>query len=320
MNEGGGKFLGHQRDIRISLRLCVRNKYHDNDNIYVSFRMYSSISTMIELPSFFRLRMRHLFSRCTMAPLLPTSSLHLILCIPRQHPLVMNILGRRSILPLLSLLTCSVPATGFALPTCGCSKDRLPFAMSKTRRALSYNPFASMMNDMASSFLSRSVSSCPQVDEALSETDSKNTLLSWPEIRAKLESMMETDEERSFRKNLNYGYGPGSPLQKIRLFDESNKEEDIRVTFFRDSASWCPYWYVRLGSVCADRVFAWISSKLTSVSLIHCYYGPQSKGLAYIGRKAYTISCRKGQYELLRRQTCILSCYATQRTNSRGHY
>lgn len=32
-----------------------------------------------------------------------------------------------------------------------------------------------------------------------------------------------------------------SPLHTIRLFDERHTEQDIRVTFYRDSASWCPY-------------------------------------------------------------------------------
>jgi glutathione S-transferase len=27
----------------------------------------------------------------------------------------------------------------------------------------------------------------------------------------------------------------------VRLYDDTNQEEDVRVTFFRDSASWCPY-------------------------------------------------------------------------------
>lgn len=50
---------------------------------------------------------------------------------------------------------------------------------------------------------------------------------------------MQTPEERAFRGDLVHGYGVASPLHKVRLYDESNKEEDIRVTFYRDSASWC---------------------------------------------------------------------------------
>lgn len=68
------------------------------------------------------------------------------------------------------------------------------------------------------------------------------TSKSWSEIKEQLASQQTTDEERNFRKNLEKGYGvQGSPMHKIRLFDESNKEEDIPVTFYRDSASWCPY-------------------------------------------------------------------------------
>ena len=63
---------------------------------------------------------------------------------------------------------------------------------------------------------------------------------SWEDIRSSLESK-QTPEEKSFRNNLANGYGKASPLHKIRLYDESNKEEDVRVTLYRDSASWCPY-------------------------------------------------------------------------------
>jgi len=63
---------------------------------------------------------------------------------------------------------------------------------------------------------------------------------SWEDIRSDLESK-QTPEERAFRSNVEKGIGLASPLNKIRLFDESNKEEDIRVTLYRDHASWCPY-------------------------------------------------------------------------------
>lgn len=59
-------------------------------------------------------------------------------------------------------------------------------------------------------------------------------------VRSSLESK-QTSEERKFRSNLNKGYGAASPLHKLRLFDESNSEDDVRVTLYRDSASWCPY-------------------------------------------------------------------------------
>ena len=75
----------------------------------------------------------------------------------------------------------------------------------------------------------------PKVDEILTSLST-----SWQNVRSTLVSM-QTPEERTFREMLSTGRGPSSPLHKVRLYDESNKEQDIRVTFFRDSASWCPY-------------------------------------------------------------------------------
>ena len=93
-----------------------------------------------------------------------------------------------------------------------------------------------MIGDVASSIFggNNMVSQNSRVESALASI----TTASWNDIRNKLESKQTTDE-RNFRKNLDKGYGVGSPLHKIRLFDESNKEENIQVTFYRDSASWC---------------------------------------------------------------------------------
>ena len=63
---------------------------------------------------------------------------------------------------------------------------------------------------------------------------------SWDRIRSLLEQQ-QTPDERLFRTNLQYGYGVGSPLHKVRLYNEQNTVEDVRVVFYRDSASWCPY-------------------------------------------------------------------------------
>ncbi len=67
-----------------------------------------------------------------------------------------------------------------------------------------------------------------------------HNIASWEEIRTALRAK-QTPEERKFRENLTKGYGKASPLHKLRLFDESNDENDVRVIFYRDSASWCPY-------------------------------------------------------------------------------
>ena len=72
------------------------------------------------------------------------------------------------------------------------------------------------------------------VGQALLQDDDDD--MSWESIRRHLEDRMETDDERNFRANLEKGYGVASPLHKVRLFDASHKEEDIRVVFYRDSA------------------------------------------------------------------------------------
>lgn len=102
------------------------------------------------------------------------------------------------------------------------------------------NPFSSIIGDFAQSIMGKadSVSTNTQLDASLQTILGAGS--SWSDIRSKLEAV-QTHEELKFRDNLVKGYGDGSPLHKVRLYDESNKESDIRVTFYRDSASWCPY-------------------------------------------------------------------------------
>jgi glutathione S-transferase len=69
---------------------------------------------------------------------------------------------------------------------------------------------------------------------------SSHNVGSWNEIRSSLRAK-QTPDEQNFRNNLGKGYGKPSPLHSLRLFDETNDEKDVRVTLFRDSASWCPY-------------------------------------------------------------------------------
>jgi glutathione S-transferase len=96
-----------------------------------------------------------------------------------------------------------------------------------------------MVGDMASSIFgnANSVSSNAKVESGLNALSSSETT-SWSSLRQTLEAA-QTPEERSFRDNLAKGYGVGSPLHLVRLYNEQNREEDIRVTFYRDSASWC---------------------------------------------------------------------------------
>lgn len=105
------------------------------------------------------------------------------------------------------------------------------------------NPFQSFLGDMASSLVSNigsangdSSNTSVELDRKLSELVN---LSSWGDIREQLESK-QSKEEKDFRMNVDKGIGRASPLNKIRLYDETNKEEDIRVVFYRDSASWCP--------------------------------------------------------------------------------
>jgi glutathione S-transferase len=99
----------------------------------------------------------------------------------------------------------------------------------------SNNPFNSIIGDMASAMFGKGVSSNAKVESSLTNL---STDISWSALRTKLESV-QTPEERMFRDNLAKGYGVASPLHLMRLYDETNLEEDIRVTFYRDSASWC---------------------------------------------------------------------------------
>ena len=146
----------------------------------------------------------------------------------------------------LSLFTILLSLNAFIIPPC--------FAFSLCKRAESigvrrqhtelsskrekFNPFG----ELVSGFFQAATSSGNNIEMSADlETSLSNAnLASWEDIRHQLESK-QTAQERAFRKNLERGIGEGSPLHKLRLFDESNREEDVRVTFYRDSASWCPY-------------------------------------------------------------------------------
>ena len=99
------------------------------------------------------------------------------------------------------------------------------------------------IGDMASAVFSRNTAVVAAANNPGVVDDAALDCLS-PSLNVVVEELQkqQTPEERKFRSiNLAYGYGVGSPLHKLRLFDESNREEDVRVTFYRDSASW---WYV----------------------------------------------------------------------------
>jgi len=91
-----------------------------------------------------------------------------------------------------------------------------------------------MLGDLASSVLPRR-SLAPNAARDVSLAAAVAS--SWDDVRARLDAV-QTPAERRFRADLAKGHGEGSPLHKIRLYDESNKESDVRVTFYRDHASW----------------------------------------------------------------------------------
>jgi hypothetical protein len=119
------------------------------------------------------------------------------------------------------------PSTAFIGPSAPCRA----FA---TRRLMfgggSGNPLEVVSSMFSSKISSEAVKTVNQGLAALSITD-------WDTIRSELESKMMREDEKNFRANLEKGYGVASPMHKIRLFDKSNDENDIRVTFYRDSAS-----------------------------------------------------------------------------------
>ncbi len=102
------------------------------------------------------------------------------------------------------------------------------------------NPFQSLFGNVASKIsnlqqegMMNSVSQ-DQLAQLTSQTETilASEHLNLSLVRSSLESK-QTAEERKFRSNLQKGYGTASPLHKLRLFDESNKEEDVRVTLYR---------------------------------------------------------------------------------------
>jgi glutathione S-transferase len=126
-------------------------------------------------------------------------------------------------------------AHAFALPS-----NTSPYSTSALSARGKFDPFTNMLGDVASNIMGGQASGPknPQLDITL---ESLST--SWDEVRSTLTSL-QTPEERQFRELLKTGRGPPSPLHKVRLYDDSNTEDDIRVTFYRDSASWCPYCHV----------------------------------------------------------------------------
>ena len=119
------------------------------------------------------------------------------------------------------------------------ASNRILFSFAlKSKSRGKFNPFGEMMSNLFDA--ATSSVDIEEVNDKLEADLLTCDVPNWDEIRGILESK-QTAGEKSFRDNLKTGIGEGSPLHTLRLFDKSNKEEDIRVVFYRDSASWCPY-------------------------------------------------------------------------------
>ena len=132
------------------------------------------------------------------------------------------------------------PSSTSSLSTRSCAGKIISKTGPLAEKSNNFNPFTSLVGDMVSSVKS-TISGSSQIDtKELDETLKSLVSTTWDDIQKNLESK-QTADEKSFRTNIEKGIGAPSPLNKIRLFDENNKEEDIRVTLYRDHASWCPY-------------------------------------------------------------------------------
>lgn len=149
-----------------------------------------------------------------------------------QHFLFTMMVLRIGILVVTGLRTIHAFA---ALPS-----NRTPYSTTTALSASGkFNPFANMLGDVASSIMGGGSQTSGPEDPQLMDATLESLSTSWDTVRSTLEAL-QTREEREFRESLKTGRGPPSPLHKIRLYDDSNSEDDILVTFYRDSASWCP--------------------------------------------------------------------------------
>ena len=140
-------------------------------------------------------------------------------------------------------------STGTSSPSClgpairSSSSRAAPQSSALSARQESYNPL-SMFGDLAASFIpgggGGGGKTMGEANAQLDATISSLVISQWEDVRSKLEAV-QTEEEKHFRPSLEKGIGRASPLNTIRLFDESNTEDDVRVVFYRDHASWCPY-------------------------------------------------------------------------------
>jgi glutathione S-transferase len=151
-------------------------------------------------------------------------------------------------LPFLFLLFSSEISSTSAFTTSRQHLSRKTVGISTSLSESNNNPFQSLFGNVASKISNlqqEGMMTSVSQDQLFKLTSLTQMTLAAENmnlntIRSSLESKQNADERR-FRSSLEKGYGAASPLHKLRLFDESNDENDVRVTLYRDSASWCPY-------------------------------------------------------------------------------
>ena len=143
-----------------------------------------------------------------------------------------------TLLLLLLLLLCQrggafapssiIPPVASAHFVVGPARLPCPLLASKKDRE-KYDALGTMFSGLVSSVVGASAVSGPKVamDLDLAKT--------WAGVNKALSSN-QTRDEASFRADVDAGL-VSSPLCKIRLFG-GDEEKDVRVTFYRDSASW----------------------------------------------------------------------------------
>ena len=99
-----------------------------------------------------------------------------------------------------------------------------------------YDPIKTMFKGVMSSISPSSSGAANAKAVDLSHLNLEGSV--WPSVIESLRAG-QTPSELSFRSSVSSGT-VSSPMSRMRLFGD-DKEEDVRVVFYRDSASWCPY-------------------------------------------------------------------------------
>ena len=146
-----------------------------------------------------------------------------------------------SLLPFIFSLPVCIAFGVLPPETCCRAPHRLPrYRSCISARRSNSNPFKSLVSNFVAAASSLVGTANSMLPAELEQQISSVIPSTWDDIRSKWEKQA-TDKEREFRDNLPFGYGDASPLHNLRLYDATLSSQAPRVTFYRDSASWCPY-------------------------------------------------------------------------------